>query len=64
MIQEFWFKTMIIKLKEQAVIDGKLREKGEIIRATTSGGHIVIKNDKELRKIKKVKIKKNGKQIK
>ena len=53
---------MIIKLLEKTVIDGKLREKGEIVRVKSFDGlHQVIKKEeinndrKEIEMIKKIK---------
>ena len=50
---------MIIKLNKQAVVDGKLREKGEVFRTNNfDGDYVVIKSDKSLKDEKDKKIKK------
>lgn len=57
---------MIIKLLQKAIVDGKLREKGEIIRVKSfNGEYKVIKSEKDEKKIinlnkEKVKEKQHG----
>ncbi len=39
---------MIIKLTEDALIDGKVRVKGEVVNSKTNNGHTLLRTDAQL----------------